>query len=301
MRIHLHLTGANNQTPHEDKAQQPSLEAQRNRMAMRTVRGGDTIKVTVTGVAQGTSTDAGMFENDTTTFKVGPDTKGPLQPELSKAVLGTRVGEVKDFLIRPTNAAHPQPERDEKLVMTVPTGEATVHIGATVRLQHEGTFRLATIVDMDAQKKQATIDMNDPLAGKVLVYTVIIEEMDADVDLSVQLFPEPLGVPNKIFTLQELRKYNGQNSLPIYMGVNGYVYDMTSGSKFYGPGGTYGFMSGHDSTVALAKFSMNPGYLNQPWTLKEFSDNELNTLANYIRNFSQKYPIVGKIISESTI
>ena len=33
--------------------------------------------------------------------------------------------------------------------------------------------------------------------------------------------------------------------MPIYMGVNGYVYDMTSGGKFYGPGGTYGFMTGH--------------------------------------------------------
>ena len=271
------------------------LELQKQRMSRRTVCSGDTIKIKITGNAQNTTIDAGMFENDTITFQVGPDTKGPLQPALSQATIGLALGEEKEFLITPTNVSHPQSIRDEKLIIQVPTGGAKVNIGATVRLQHEGQFRLATVLSTNEKENFATIDMNDPLAGKVLVYKVVVEEMDANVDLTKQLFPKPINVPEKTFTLKELSKFNGQNKMPIYMGVNGYVYDMTSGGKFYGPGGTYGFMTGHDSTIALAKFSMNPGYLNKPWTLHDFSDNELNTLANYIRNFSQKYPIVGKL------
>ena len=78
------------------------------------------------------------------------------------------------------------------------------------------------------------------------------------------------------------------------IGCKGLVYDMTAGSKFYGPGGTYGFMAGYDATIALAKFSMNPEYLNMKWTLEDFDENELNTLASYCRTFEKKYPIVGR-------
>ena len=47
---------------------------------------------------------------------------------------------------------------------------------------------------------------------------------------------------------------------------------MTAGAKFYGPGGTYGFMAGYDATVA-GKVSMNPGFLNQKWILKSLKMN----------------------------
>ena len=265
-------------------------------MGMRTVRSGDTISVHIQGCVQhSTSIDAGMFDKDTTTFKVAPTTQGALQPALSLAVLGLRVGEAKQFLVRPTDSEHPQGLRDESLVLTVPTGGSKVNVGATVRLQHEGVFRLATVLSTNETADQATVDLNDPLAAKVLVYTVVVKEMDALIDLTVQLFPPPTGVPNKTFTLQELRAFNGQRNAPIYVGVNGFVFDMSSGRKFYGPSGSYGFMAGHDATVALAKFSMNPALLDQPWTLNKMEENELHTLANYIRNFSKKYPIVGTL------
>jgi len=264
----------------------------------RTVRGGDTVQVHVQGHAQGNpSIDAGMFDANTTTFKVAPNTTGPLQPALSLAVLGMQQGERKEFFVQPTDAAHPQPKRDEALVVTVPTGGAKVKVGATVRLQHQGTFRLATVVSTNAKQEQATVDMNDPLAGQVLRYTVHVQDLNATVDLTTLLFPTPLvPVPNKTFTLKELLHFNGQNNAAIYMGVNGYVFDMTAGSKFYGPGGTYGFMAGHDATLALAKFSMNPLLLDQSWALKDMHENELHTLAKYIQTFQNKYPIVGRLV-----
>lgn len=44
---------------------------------------------------------------------------GGLQPALSATVVGMRVGETREFVIRPSNQEHPQPSRDETLIFDV--------------------------------------------------------------------------------------------------------------------------------------------------------------------------------------
>ena len=52
-------------------------------------------------------------------------------------------------------------------------------------------------------------------------------------------------------TEQELALYNGQDlSLPIYVALNGTVYDVTSNPGSYGPIGAYSFFSGRDAARA---------------------------------------------------
>jgi predicted heme/steroid binding protein len=56
----------------------------------------------------------------------------------------------------------------------------------------------------------------------------------------------------KIFTTKELGKYDGSNpSLPIYLALDGNVYDVTSGKKFYKTGGAYHSLAGRDSSAML--------------------------------------------------
>lgn len=53
-------------------------------------------------------------------------------------------------------------------------------------------------------------------------------------------------------TLDELALYNGTDaSLPIYVAINGKVYDVSNSRETYGPGGTYGFFSGKDAARAF--------------------------------------------------
>ncbi|ORX89194.1 cytochrome b5, partial [Basidiobolus meristosporus CBS 931.73] len=51
----------------------------------------------------------------------------------------------------------------------------------------------------------------------------------------------------------ELSLYNGEDpKLPVYIAIDGEVYDVTPGKEFYGKGGGYGFFSGRDASRAFA-------------------------------------------------
>lgn len=58
-----------------------------------------------------------------------------------------------------------------------------------------------------------------------------------------------------IYTKASLAKYDGEDlSLPIYIALEGSVYDVSSGREFYAPGGTYHFLAGTDGTLLLKTF-----------------------------------------------
>lgn len=56
----------------------------------------------------------------------------------------------------------------------------------------------------------------------------------------------------KIFTKDELAKFNGQNGEKAYVAVNGIVYDVTNNSHWQG-GKHHGNLAGRDLTEALKK------------------------------------------------
>ena len=259
----------------------------------RVVERGDSIRVSCVGHAQEDKrVDAGLFEDDVVIFVCG-EGRGLLMPVLDDFCVGMGLHETKELVVTPADDGHPQPTRDPALIVSYPVGSAKVKVGMTVRINHEGEYRLATVNRL--QGDTATLDMNDPLAGLTLVYNVSVEAFDADIDRYKNLFPPPVHVPDKTFNLAELSVYNGKDSRRIFIGCQGLVYDVTSGRKFYGPGGSYGFLAGCDATVALAKFSMNPKFVNIPWVLDDFDEEEINALANYVRTFTKKYPIVGRV------
>ncbi|QSZ35616.1 hypothetical protein DSL72_008486 [Monilinia vaccinii-corymbosi] len=50
----------------------------------------------------------------------------------------------------------------------------------------------------------------------------------------------------------DLPRYDGTNpELPIYLALNGTIYDVTAGRRHYGPGGSYHFFAGVDATRAF--------------------------------------------------
>lgn len=62
------------------------------------------------------------------------------------------------------------------------------------------------------------------------------------------------------FTLSELRQYDGLDpTLPIYIAINGSVYDVTASPSTYGPKGNYAFFSGRDSARAFVTGCFDKG------------------------------------------
>lgn len=56
----------------------------------------------------------------------------------------------------------------------------------------------------------------------------------------------------KTFTEKELAPFDGTDpNLPIYLGFNGQVYDISAGRDYYKVGGPYHFLAGRDSSTEL--------------------------------------------------
>lgn len=54
------------------------------------------------------------------------------------------------------------------------------------------------------------------------------------------------------FTESQLTPFDGTDpNKPIYIGLNGYVYDVSAGKKFYIVGGDYHYLAGKDSSADL--------------------------------------------------
>ncbi|XDA71508.1 hypothetical protein R6Z07F_001860 [Ovis aries] len=51
------------------------------------------------------------------------------------------------------------------------------------------------------------------------------------------------------FSLEQLRQYDGSRNPRILRAVNGKVFDVTKGSKFYGPAGPYGIFAGYSLMI----------------------------------------------------
>lgn len=57
------------------------------------------------------------------------------------------------------------------------------------------------------------------------------------------------------FSVKSLKEFNGEDdSKPIYIGLNGKVYDVSAGREFYRSDGPYHYLAGRDSSVELNLF-----------------------------------------------
>lgn len=113
-------------------------------------------------------------------------------------------------------------------------------------------------------------------------------------------YDEPIVIQD--YTPKMLSNYNGFDLEKIFLAVNGNVYDVSSGRKFYGPSGPYSNFAGHDASRGLAKNSFEMDVIptwDQPMDdLSDLTETEWATMKNWENMFKGKYPVVGKLVSE---
>lgn len=99
-------------------------------------------------------------------------------------------------------------------------------------------------------------------------------------------------------TLQQLRQYDGESEASggrICVAVNGKIFDVTKGKRFYGPGGPYSGFAGRDASRGLATFSVEP-VSDDYDDLSDLKPSEMEQVQEWELQFSEKYDLVGKLL-----
>lgn len=112
----------------------------------------------------------------------------------------------------------------------------------------------------------------------------------------------PPPIVFRTFTPPELKPYNGEKMMPVYIAVRGKVFDVTPGRHFYGPGGPYENFAGRDASRGLACNSFDEDMLTKDLegpldSLDGLESEEMESLQGWEERFSEKYLVVGNLLA----
>ena len=134
------------------------------------------------------------------------------------------------------------------------------------------------------------------LAIVYLLYK-IIRPSEPDFGPTPNFEPAPPPMKKRDFTLQQLKEFDGlkRDDKRICIAVNGKVYDVTKGKRFYGPGGPYAGFAGRDASRGLATFSVEP-VSDDYDDLSDLKPGEMDQVKEWELQFSERYTLVGKLL-----
>lgn len=64
------------------------------------------------------------------------------------------------------------------------------------------------------------------------------------------------------FTIEQIRQYDGKEGRRCYIGLNGFVFDVSTSDSFKN-GGSYANFGGHDISIACSQYSTDDKWLDQ--------------------------------------
>ncbi|KAJ3408728.1 hypothetical protein CcCBS67573_g01981 [Chytriomyces confervae] len=113
--------------------------------------------------------------------------------------------------------------------------------------------------------------------------------------------PAQNKVEKKLLTLttEELRQFDGKDpNKPVYLAINGRVYDVTAGrEKYYGPDGGYNFFSGVDAARAYITGCFQTHLTHDLRGLTQAEIDSLSTWSDFYENHDI-YSYVGQVVHE---
>lgn len=100
--------------------------------------------------------------------------------------------------------------------------------------------------------------------------------------------------------MAELEKCNGVDGAPLYVCVNGDIYDVEERrDMYYPPGGeNYSFIVAKEAAVALALMAVSEKWIPKGKSLHNLTEEEADSLRSWIAFFKKRYPLVGRLVKD---
>lgn len=119
-----------------------------------------------------------------------------------------------------------------------------------------------------------------------------------------QIFNAQVDIANlPIYTRLQLSRYNGADKPELFVAIRGYIYDVTSNGKNYGPGKSYHRLVGRDVSrlLGLNRLHLEPQDIVKDESENTWSTDDLNEKQNQIVDkwvdfFRKRYKIVGVVV-----
>ncbi|CAD7701556.1 unnamed protein product [Ostreobium quekettii] len=102
----------------------------------------------------------------------------------------------------------------------------------------------------------------------------------------------PQDADRKVFTKEELARYDGSSGGPIYLAFVGQVFDVSKGKQYYGKGGGYDFFAGRDATRAFVSGDFEKDLTDD---LTGFTPEEFRSLMEWRSFYHKDYKYMGKV------
>lgn len=113
---------------------------------------------------------------------------------------------------------------------------------------------------------------------------------------------EPLNISDHenestvTMTREELASFRGQDGAPLYLSIQGRIYDVSANEKFYGENGNYHLFTGTDATRAFATACLLPECVES--STEGLSDAEMKEIQRWIELYEthDKYSFIGHLL-----
>ncbi|CAI4232444.1 unnamed protein product [Auanema sp. JU1783] len=154
------------------------------------------------------------------------------------------------------------------------------------------------MVDIGSLLEVTTLDVVLIAILLVLVYRWYKRQNEPEIARDIPKPVAPLKMTD--MTVDELKKYNGEDDEHILLACDRIIFDVSRSTSFYGKGGAYEKLAGHDATRALSVMDAN--LVKEEWDdYAGLTDDQKDTSNEWRDSFLGKYPTVGRLVEKENL